>query len=81
MVHILDRMDQYDRTVTENVLRQMSVAGVNLDELAAATSLTPRALTRRLSQGSFNVRELGLIAHRLHCRTGELLSDGQEAVA
>ncbi|MEV6555925.1 hypothetical protein AB0M22_09425 [Nocardia sp. NPDC051756] len=74
-------MDKTDRTVTENVLRQMSVAGVNLDDLATAVSLTPRALTRRLTVGSFKVRELGLIAHALDCRTAELLASNEGAAA
>ncbi len=74
-------MDQTDRAVAENVLRQMSVAGVNLDELAAAARLTPRVLTSRLSEGSFRVRELGLIARCLECRTGELLANGDEVSA
>lgn len=81
MVHILDRMDRNDRAVSDNVLRQMSAADINLGDLAKAVRLSEKTLWARLTEGSFKVRELGLIAHILGCRTSELLADDEGAAA
>lgn len=81
MVHTLDRMDQYDRAVSANVLRQMSAADIDLGDLAKAVRLSEKTLWARLTEGSFRVRELGLIACALDCRTTELLATDEGAAA
>lgn len=81
MVHTLGRMDQFERTIAKCVLREMSTAGVDLDELSANTGITKPTLVRRLGQGSFKVRELGIIANALGCDLTELLSVDQGAAS
>ncbi|MFG1794255.1 helix-turn-helix domain-containing protein [Nocardia sp. NPDC049149] len=68
-------MDQCDQAAAAAVLREMSSAGVSLDELAAKTGLNKKTLWRRLTEGSFEVRELGLIANVLNCTTADLVAE------
>ena len=73
-------MQQFDRAATRNVLHAMSVAGVDLDQLASATGISKEILLRRMGKGPWKVRELGLIAHAVGCRTADLVAfDGDAA--
>jgi hypothetical protein len=72
-------MDQVDQQVAENILREMSSASINLDDLASAVQITKRTLVRRLAEGSFKARELGVIAQAIGCTTASLYPD--DAVA
>ncbi|MGW4718910.1 helix-turn-helix domain-containing protein [Nocardia sp. NPDC004260] len=67
-------MEQLDKAATQNVLRAMSVAGVNLDELAARTGIRKHTLLRRMSTGPWKLQELGLIAKAVGVRPEDLVS-------
>ncbi|MFE7799071.1 hypothetical protein [Nocardia sp. NPDC057440] len=68
-------MEQLDQAATEKVLRAMSVAGVDLDQLASEIKLTKTILLRRMSEGRWKLIELGLIAQAVGCRTSDLVPD------
>ena len=72
-VHTLDRMDQLDRYIADNVLREMSIAAIEVDRLAELVGMSERTLWRRLTEGGFKMRELGLIADALHCQLHTLV--------
>jgi transcriptional regulator with XRE-family HTH domain len=76
MEHMLRSMEQLDQATVEHVLRAMKHADVTLDALATRTGISKSALTRRLAgETSFTVRELGLLARALNCRTWELVGE------
>lgn len=68
-------MDHVDQRVAANILREMSSAAIDLDQLASAVQITKRTLVRRLGEGSFKTRELGKIAQALGCTTAALVPD------
>lgn len=68
-------MEQLDEAATQNILRAMSIAGVDLEGLATASGIHKSTLVRRLSGGPWKLRELGVIAHALGCRTKDLVGD------
>lgn len=69
------RMDIVDRIASRNIMRAMGEAGIDLDQLSAASGLTVPVLVKRLSQGSFSLREFVTIAQALGRRTSELVPD------
>lgn len=79
MVHTLDRMDQLDRRIADNVLREMSIAAMELNQLAEIIGMSERTLWRRFTEGGFKMRELGLIADALNCQLHTLVPKGKAA--
>lgn len=69
------RMEQLDEAATQNILRAMSIAGVDLDGLATASGIHKATLLRRMASGPWKLQELGRIARALGCRTMDLVSE------
>lgn len=68
-------MEQLDKAATQNVLRAISVAGRDLDEVLTATGISHSVLVKRLREGGWKLQELGLIARAVGCRTTDLVGD------
>ena len=77
----MSHMEHLDRSVAANIQREMSTAGIDLDRLSAEIGYSKKTLRRRLSEGSFRVREVGVIAAALGCPTDALMPDDKGAVA
>lgn len=72
-------MEQLDKGATERVLRAMSESRVDLDALSAGTGIKRATLLRRMSDGPWRLKELGLVAKVLRRKTADLIPDEDAA--
>ena len=68
-------MEQLDQVATHNILRAMSVAGIDREGLAAATGISGKILLKRMSDGSWKLPEIALIGRALGVRAADLFSE------
>lgn len=79
MVHTLDRMDQIDQRIAENLRREMLSASIDPGRLAEIAGMSERTFWRRLDEGGFKMRELGVIADALGCSLHTLIPEEKAA--
>jgi hypothetical protein len=66
-------MEQLDKLASGNILRAMSTAGVDLDEVVSRSGISKKILVERIAQGPWKLVELAQVAKAIGCPVFDLV--------